>query len=72
MISHLGIDIKSIDIVQVFLDSTCLLEITDPIKSPVRLVVVAIVFPNSILNLFLSIEPMLVRFPPFQYISLST
>ena len=72
MISHLGIDIKSIDIVQVFLDSTCLFEITELVKSPVWLIVVAIVVPNGLLNLFPSIEPMLVGFQIFQYISFST
>ena len=65
MVSHLGIDIKSINIVQVFLDSTCLLEITDLNKSPVPLVIVATVLPNSVLDLLPSIEPMLVGFPPF-------
>ena len=72
MVSHLGIDIESIDIVQVFLHSTSLLEITDLVKIPVQLVMVAIVFLDGILNLFPSIEPMLVRLPPFQRISLCT
>ena len=66
VVSHLGIDIESIDIVQVFLHSTCLLEIIDLIKSPVRLIVVSKVFPNSVCNFSTSIKPMLVRFPPFQ------
>ena len=35
VICHLGIDIESIDIVQLFLHSTCLLKITDLVKSPV-------------------------------------
>ena len=35
MVTHLGIDIESIDIVQLFLHSTCLLKITDLVKSPV-------------------------------------
>ena len=35
MICHLSIDIISIKIVQVFLESTCLLEITDLVESPV-------------------------------------
>ena len=34
VICHLGIDIESIDIIQVFLDSTCLFEITALVKSP--------------------------------------
>ena len=52
IVSHLSIDIESIDIIQVFLDSTCLLEITDLIKSPVWLAMVDIVFPYGIPNLF--------------------
>ena len=72
MVSHLGVDIESIGIVQVFLHSTCLLKIPDLVKSPVWLAMVALVFPDSILNLLPSIEPMLVRFPPFQCISLCT
>ena len=62
---HRGIDMESIDIVQVFLDSTCLLEITDLIESLVRLTVVAIVFPNGVFDLFPSSIPMLVSCPPF-------
>ena len=72
VVGQLGIDIVPINIVPVFLDGTCLLEIPDLIKSPVWLIVVAIVFLNSILDLFLSIEPMLVGFPPFQCISFCT
>ena len=68
MAGHLGINFDSIDIVQVFLDSTGLFEITYLVKSHVRFIVVAIVFPNGILNLFSSIEPMLIRLPPFQRI----
>ena len=64
MVNHLGIDIESMDIIQVFLDSTCLSEISDLIESPVQLIVVAIVFPNGVLDFSPSIEPMLVRFPP--------
>ena len=65
VVSHFNIDIKSIDIIQVFLDSTCLLAITYLVKSPVRLVLVAIVLPNGVLEFFPSIEPMLVIFPLF-------
>ena len=72
IVSHLGIDIKSIDIIQVFLDSTCLFEITYLVKSPVRLIVVAIVLPNGVLDFSSTIEPMLVRPPPFQRISFCT
>ena len=64
-VGHLSIDIKSIDIIQVLLDSTCLFAITYLVKSPVRLIVVAIVLPNGIHDVSLSIEPMLVRLPPF-------
>ena len=72
MISHLGIDIKSIDIVQVFLDSTCLFEISNLIKSPVWLIVVTIVLPNGFLDFFSSIEPMLIGFLLFQCVSFCT
>ena len=72
MVSRLGIDIKSINIVQVFLDCTCLLEITYLVKSPVQLVVVAIVLPNGILDVSPSIECMLVRLPPIQRIFFCT
>ena len=66
MLHHLGVDIESIDIIQVFLDSTCLFEITYLVKSPVRLIMVAIVFPNGGCDFSPSIEPTLVRLPPFQ------
>ena len=66
LVSHLSIEIKSIDIVQVFLDSISLFEITDLVKSPVQLVVVIIVFPNGILNLFPGSIPVPISFPPFQ------
>ena len=55
MVSQLGVDIESIDIVQGFLDSTCLFEITDLIKRSVRHIAVAIAFPNSIRDLFINI-----------------
>ena len=66
VVCHVGINIKSIDIVQVFLDSTCLLEIADLVKSPVRLIVVAIVLPDGVLDLFPSSMPMSICFPLFQ------
>ena len=72
MVSHFGIDIQSIDVIQVFLDSTCLFEITYLIKSPVRLIMVTIVFPNGGRDFSSSIEPMFVRFPPFKRISFCT
>ena len=72
VVCQLGIDIESIDIIPVFLHRTYLLEITDLVKSLVRLVMVTIVFPNGILNLFPSIEPMLVGFLLFQCVSFCT
>ena len=72
MVRRLRIDIKSIDIVQVFLNPTSLLEIAELVTRPVWLAVVAIVLPNGLLDFFSSIEPVLVTFPPFQCISLST
>ena len=70
--SHLSIDIKSIDIVQIFLDSTCLLEIAYLVKSPVRLIVVTIVLPHGFRYFSPSIEPILVRLLPLQCISFCT
>ena len=64
MVSHLGIDIKSINIIAVVLDSTCLFEITDLVKSPVCLVVIVIVFPYGLLDFFLSSISVPIRFPP--------
>ena len=69
LVSHLSIDIKSINIVQILLDSTYLLEVAYLVKSPVRLILVAIVLPNVVRNISPSIEPMFVRFPPLQRIS---
>ena len=69
MVGQLGIDIESIDIIQVFLHSTCLFEITYLRKSPVWLIVVAIGFPNGGCDFSPSIEPTLVGLPPFQRIS---
>ena len=66
---HLGIYIASIYIVQVFLDSTCLFEIIDPVNSPACIVMVTIVLSNGILDFFTSIKPILVRIPAFQRIS---
>ena len=66
MVSHLRIDIESIDIIQVFLHSTCLLEITNLVESPVQLIVVTIVFSNGVLDFLLGNIPMSISFPPFQ------
>ena len=68
-VNHLGIDIESIDIMQVFLDSICLLEIANLIKSPVRLVVVAIVLPDGVLDLFPSSIPVPVCCALFPFFS---
>ena len=38
MVCHFSKDIESINIIQVFLDRTCLYEITDSVKSPIWLV----------------------------------
>ena len=65
MVTYRGIDIKSINIVQVFLYSTCLFEITNLIKCPVWLAIVAIVFLYRILNLVSSSISVLCSFPPF-------
>ena len=70
VVSHLGTDIESIDIVLVFLDSTCLSVITYLIKSPVLLAVVALVFPDGVLNLFSGIIPLSVSAPLFQRFSI--
>ena len=72
VVSYLGIGIESIDMILVFLNSTCLFEISDLVKSPVWHVVVAIELPNGFLDVFTSIEPMLVAFPPFQCVSFCT
>ena len=70
--SHFGLDSESIDIVLVFLNSTCLLEITDLVNSSLFLVVIAIIFPNCIVDLFISIKPMRNGFPLFQLTFLYT
>ena len=72
VVGHLSMNIVSLNIIQVFLDGTCLLEIPDLVKSPVWLIVVKIVFPHNVLDFLPSIEPMLVRLRPFQYISFRT
>ena len=72
IVSHLSVDIESIDIVQLFLDSTCLFEITYLVKRPALFIVVTIVLPNGVLELFPNIESILVRLPPFQSISFHT
>ena len=72
VVGHLGIDIESINIVQVIRHSSCLLKIADLLKSPVQLVVVTIVFPTSVCNFPLSVKSILVALPPLQRISFCT
>ena len=72
MIRQLDIDIESIDIVQVFLHSTCLLEIPDFIKSPVQLVVVPIDLPNGIFNLLPGAIPVPISLPSLPHYSFRT
>ena len=62
MVCYLGIDIASIDMVQVFLYSTSLLEITYLVKSPVWLKVVTIVLSDGILDFFPNINLCLLDF----------
>ena len=69
---YLGLDIVSIDIIRVFLDSTSWFEITFLVKSPVQLIIAAIVFSDGGRNLSLSIASILVGNAPFQRISFCT
>ena len=69
VVSYLGIDIESIDIVQVLLDSPYLLDRTDLIKSPVQLVMLAVVFPFGILYFFSGSILVPICFPLFQCFS---
>ena len=64
-----GINAESMHIIQELLDSTCWLEITFLIKSPIRLQLVAVALANTVQDLFRRIKPILVRFPPVYYIS---
>ena len=64
---HLGIDIESIDIVQILLDNTCLPEITDLLEGPVQQIVVAIVLPNSILHFFIHVISVSISLPSHQH-----
>ena len=52
MFRHIGTDIESMNIFQVFLNCTCLPEITQRVKSSIWVVVVAMVFPDAVLDLF--------------------
>ena len=65
VVSHLGINIKSINIIQVFWNSTCLLEITYLVESALGLVVVTIIFSNDVLDFLLGSIPLPVSFQPF-------
>ena len=68
VVCYFVMDIIYINIIEVFLDSACLLEITDLINSPVALVVVVVAYTNSVYDLFPYIDPMTAQFPPFQRI----
>ena len=72
LIPSLHLKVSSINIVQVYLDSTCLFEIADLVKSPVWLLMVTIVFSHGILDLFLGSIPMSLSLPPFQCFALRT
>lgn len=63
MVCYLGIDNESIHVVLVFLDSTSLLEITDLVESLVPIIVLAIVFPNAIIDFLSGRVPVPVSFP---------
>ena len=69
VVAYLSIAIESVNIVHVFLDTICLFDIPDLVQSPVCLIVVTIVLPCGIPDLFPSIKPMLIRCLPFQRIS---
>ena len=62
VVSHLGTDIESSNILQVLLDSTGLLDIPNLIKSPVQHIVVAIVHPDGLPDLSASIKHMRIGF----------
>ena len=71
VVPHPTIDIESIRIVHIFWDCIRLFEITNLVKTPGCLVIVARVFPDGILSLFLSIVPLLISFLPFQHVFFS-
>ena len=70
MVCYIAKNVESINIVQVCLNSTCLPKINDLIKSTVWLVVVPIVFFNTMLDLFPSVVSNLMSFPTLKYFSL--
>ena len=65
IVLHLDIDIESIDIVKVSVNSIFLFEIPDLVKTPVWLVMVVIVFPYSLFDLFPAGIPVSISFPQF-------
>ena len=69
IVRHLGIDIKSIHIVQVFSDIRCLFVIANFTKSSFWLIVVSIVLPDSIVKLFPVSITVSIYFPSFQCLS---
>ena len=64
VVCHLVIDIPYLHIIQLSLHRTCQSEITDLVKNPIQLIVEAIVFTHSGLDLFLAIIPVTISFPP--------
>ena len=67
VVCHVGRDIDSVDIRQVFLASMYIREITDLPTISVWHVAVTTLFSNQVLALCLCIMPEPVSFPPFQY-----
>ena len=65
MVSNIGINIETIDLIVVFLDSTGFFEITDLVKSPVCLIIVATVVSYGTHYPFSSSIPVPMMFPPF-------
>ena len=63
---YLDINIESIDIFEVFVNSTCLFEIANLIMSPVWLIVVVIVLSNGVCDLLPRSLPVPSSLPPFQ------
>jgi len=72
MVSHVGIDIVPINVLDVLLDRTSHFEGYDLIVSLVCLVVIAIVNPKYLLNTFPCIMPLPVSLPPFESLALCT
>ena len=69
MVYHLGTDIVSMGIIYLFRCSNCFVEIPDLLKSPVELIMIAIVFPVVVLDIFPGIIPVPGSIPIFQRLS---